>query len=185
MDNLHDFNNLNRKQKASVQRPDGQPCPVEEKIDDDTGEIDYKVKSPKFYAFNHQNYKAKLNLAIHHPMPNAILEFFISEMDNTNAICVSMAVLEKVFGMTRQALRVHIAFLVEKKFIEIFKIGNMNAYAVNAYVVFTQGEANLWKAKFVATMYLDYEEQTTQVKSKYAKVVEEKGSKKRKLKEEN
>ena len=45
----------------------------------------------------------------------------------------------------------------------------MNAYAVNAYVVWTQGDANLYKAKFAATMYLDYEEQTADVKREYSK----------------
>jgi hypothetical protein len=61
--------------------------------------------------------------------------------------------------------------LVERKFIEIFKVGNMNAYAINAFVVFTQGDANLWKAKFSATMYLDYDEQTAMIKKEYTKQI--------------
>lgn len=178
MDSLPDFENQNirRNTTASIQRPDGQTCPVEESIDKGTGELKQKIKSAKFYSFNQKNYKAKLHLSMHHPKANAILDFMISEMDGTNAICISQATLSKVFGITRQALRPYIDILVEKKFIEIFKSGNMNCYAVNAFVVFTQGDANLWKAKFTATMYIDYEEQTADIKTKYSKTIEKKGA---------
>ena len=47
----------------------------------------------------------------------------------------------------------------------------MNAYAVNAYVVFTQGDANLYRAKFTATMVLDFDEQTDLVKREYTKQI--------------
>jgi predicted transcriptional regulator len=79
--------------------------------------------------------------------------------------------LEKLFNMGRKTITKHIKALVERKFIEIFKVGNMNAYAINAFVVFTQGDANLWKAKFSATMYLDYDEQTAMIKKEYTKQI--------------
>ncbi|HIH0844139.1 TPA: hypothetical protein ACYHS1_003657, partial [Vibrio cholerae] len=97
--------------------------------------------------------------------------FFISEMDGTNAISISMATLEKIFKLSRRTLSRHIKVLVERKFIEIFKNGNMNIYAINAFIVWTKGDANLWKAKFKATIYLDYDEQTKQIKREYAKQI--------------
>lgn len=151
----------------SKRRNDGQKCPVS--LDDETGEL--KQKSAAFYAYNKINYKNKVQLAMKNPVANSIFEFFVSEMDNTNAICVSMSTLEKLFNLKRNAISKHIKYLVDKNFISVFKVGNMNAYAVNAYVVWTQGDSNIWKAKFAATMYLDYEEQTEKVKREFSKKV--------------
>lgn len=147
-------------------REDGQKCPVSVS---DEGE--FKQRSAPFFAYNKQNYQAKLNLAMEEPFANGLLEFFVSEMDNTNAICVSMKVLERIFKTTRQTIKTHINILVARKFVEIFKVGNMNAYAINALVVFTQGDANIWKAKFKATMYLDYNEQSVKIKKEYSKQI--------------
>ena len=47
-------------------------------------------------------------------MTYSILEFFVSEMDNTNAICVSMATLEKLFKKSRQSISKHIKILDAK-----------------------------------------------------------------------
>ncbi|CAK1902278.1 Helix-turn-helix transcriptional regulator [Vibrio crassostreae] len=165
MDNLQVSNNY------STHREDGQICPVDIDTDKETGELKARQKSAPFYAYNKENYKAKVRLAREEPLANSILEFFVSEMDNTNAICVSMATLEKLFKKSRQSISKHIKILEKRQFIEIFKIGNMNAYAVNAFVVFTQGDANLWKAKFTATMYADYDEQNEMVKREYAKQI--------------
>ncbi|EGR1604162.1 hypothetical protein D6L34_23545 [Vibrio parahaemolyticus] len=153
-----------------TQRGDGQSCAAS--LDEETGEV--RQKSAAFYAYNRQNYKQKLHLAINNPVANSIFEFFVSEMDNTNAICVSMTTMEQLFNLKRNAISKHIKYLVEQKFITVFKIGNMNVYAVNAYLVWTQGDANLYKAKFAATMYLNYSEQTPRVKSEFAKKVSKK-----------
>lgn len=159
------MNNVDSNTSYSTRRDDGQRCSVEH--NQETGEL--KQKSAAFYAFNKTNFKNKVQLAMDNPTANSIFEFFVSEMDNTNAICVSMATMEKLFGLKRNAISKHIKYLEERKFISIFKIGNMNAYAVNAYVVWTQGDANLWKAKFTATMYLDYDEQSERVKKQTKK----------------
>ncbi|MFT6902993.1 MAG: hypothetical protein ACJAXS_003213 [Colwellia sp.] len=165
------MNNLEVDNNYTTVREDGQKCPVDIETDKSTGETKAKQKSAPFFAYNKQNYKAKVQLAIDEPVANSILEFFVNEMDNTNAICVSMTVLEKLFKKSRQTLAKHIQVLVKRNFIDIFKIGNMNAYAINAFVVFTQGDANLWKAKFSATMYLDYDEQTAMIKKEYTKQI--------------
>lgn len=158
-------------EQYSTTREDGQICPVEIETDKETGETKARQKSAPFFAYNQRNYKAKVQLARQEPVANSILEFFVSEMDGTNAICVSMTVLEKLFNIKRKTLKKHIDVLVERKFIDIFKQGNMNVYAVNAYVVFTQGDANIWKAKFTATMYLDFDEQTDMIKQEYTKQI--------------
>ncbi|MCD9468982.1 MULTISPECIES: hypothetical protein [Photobacterium] len=158
---------IQEERTLSTIRNDGQRCSVD--LDVNTGEM--KQRSAAFYAYNKENYKNKVQLAMKNPQANAIFEFFVSEMDNTNALCISMNTLEKLFNLKRNALSKHIRYLSDNKFITIFKIGNMNAYAVNAYVVWTQGDANLYKAKFAATMYLDYDEQTAQVKREFSKKV--------------
>lgn len=150
-----------------TRRDDGQVCPT--KTDPETGEV--KMLSAGFYAYNRENYKNKVLLARKNPIANSIFEFFVSEMDNTNALCVSMATLEVLFNLKRNALSKHIKYLVDNNFITVFKNGNMNVYAVNAYIVWTQGDANIWKAKFTATMYLNYDEQTAAVKKEFAKKV--------------
>jgi DNA-binding transcriptional ArsR family regulator len=153
--------------KLSSKREDGQICPVS--IDGHTGEL--KQRSAPFFAYNQENYKNKVKLAMKNPVANSIFEFLVSEMDSTNAICISMNTLEKLFNLKRNAISKHIKYLSENKFITIFKVGNMNAYAINAYVVWTQGDANLYKAKFAATMYLDFDEQTPKVKREFTRKV--------------
>lgn len=161
---------LHEHTTRTTARGDGQRCPVTE--DRESGEL--KQRSAAFYAYNRDNYPLKVDLAIKNPTANSILEFLVSQMDNTNAVCISMATLEKIFGIKRNAISKHIKYLIDRDFIEIFKVGNMNAYAINAYLVWTQGDANLWKAKFTASLYLDFDEQTEKVKSKYTKRVETK-----------
>ena len=167
----NNMDNLSIKESYTTTRSDGQICPVDVEESKKTGERQARQKSSPFFAYNKQNYKAKIALAREKPVANSILEFFVSEMDNTNAICISMNALEKLFKMKRNAISKHIKILVERKFVEIFKVGNMNAYAINANVVFTQGDANLWKAKFTATMVLNFDEQSHMVKREYTKQI--------------
>ncbi len=170
MENIN-LDNIYGNTQFKVEREDGQECPVVIDENKETGEVEAKQLSAPFYSFNKENYRAKALLSREEPIANSILEFFITEMDGANAICVSMATLEKIFKKSRQALSTHIKVLVERKFIEIFKSGNMNVYAINAFVVWTKGDANLWKAKFTATMYLDFDEQTKQIKREYSKTI--------------
>ena len=164
-------NEIQSQETHSIRRPDGQVCPIKLDHDKETGEIKAKQKSAPFFAYNKQNYKAKVQLARQEPVANSILEFFVSEMDNTNAICISMKVLQKLFKLKRNALSKHIKVLVERQFVEVFKHGTSNVYAVNAFVVWTKGDSNLWKAKFSATMYLDFDEQTDLIKKEYSKTI--------------
>lgn len=166
--------NMQEETRYFTRREDGQKSPVNVDLDEETGEIEAHQKSAFFYAYNKENYKSKVKLAREQPVANSILEFFVSEMDGTNALCISMATLEKLFNLKRNALTKHIKILVERKFIEIFKNGNMNVYAINANVVWTQGDKNLWKAKFKATMYLDLDEQSSMVKKEYSKQIKRK-----------
>lgn len=169
MDNIHE------EKKYKTRREDGQECLVNleknntKNKNKDYNEYEAKQLSAPFYAYNKKNYKNKVLLAREEPFANSIFEFLVSEMDGTNSICISMATLEKLFKVTRKTLSRHIKILVDRKFITILKNGNMNVYAVNAYIVWTKGDANLWKAKFKTTMYLDYDEQTSQVKKEYSK----------------
>lgn len=165
------MNNIFENSTYKTYREDSQECPVILNTDKETGETEAKQLSAPFFAFNKENYKAKVLLAREEPIANSIFEFFISEMDGTNAICISMAVLEKLFKLSRRTLSRHIKVLVDRKFVDIYKNGNMNIYAINAYIVWTKGDANLWRAKFKATMYLDYDEQTNQIKREYAKQI--------------
>lgn len=158
---------IQTKKFQSMRREDGQRCPID--IDEGTGEV--RQKSAPFFAYNRENYKSKLKLAMDNPVANSIFEFFVSEMDNTNAICVSMSTMEKLFNLKRNAISKHIKYLENEKFISIFKIGNMNCYAVNAYIVWTKGDSKIWQAKFAATMYLDFDEQTDKVQREYSKSV--------------
>lgn len=166
-----EFKNLEVQNNYGTRREDGQYCPVDVEFNEETGEIKTDQKSARFFAFNKENYKSKSLLSREEPVANSILEFFIQEMDSTNAICVSMATLEKLFNRERKTIAKHIKVLTDRNFVEIFKVGNMNAYAINAYLVFTQGDKNLYKAKFKATMYINYDEQTAKIKRQYAKQI--------------
>ncbi|NVK37489.1 MAG: replication/maintenance protein RepL [Gammaproteobacteria bacterium] len=133
----------------------GNACPVV--VNTDTGE--FKVKKPRFKAFNDSSYSNVAKLAKDHYLANAIFHFLVENMDRTNALVVSYDVMQEHFGKTRRTLYNGIKYLRDNGYINIIKSGNMNVYCVNAQIVWNQSQNKIHTAKFNATVYVSNKEQ--------------------------
>jgi hypothetical protein len=133
----------------------GNKCPV--KINNKSGEI--KIKKPPFFAFNKSNFHSIENLIFEHQLAATMFMFFVNEMDNTNAICISYKAMEEIFLRSRKTLSNAISFLKENNYIVIMKSGNMNIYCINAQIVWSQSQDKIDYAKFNATVYITKTEQ--------------------------
>lgn len=107
-----------------------------------------------------------------HSLAALIYNFFVKNMDNTNAIIMSFDAMEEYFGYSRSALSRAIKVLVSNKMLEIQKSGNMNVYCINADLVWAQREDKKKFARFNATVIISGSEQQT--KKVYSKEIKTK-----------
>lgn len=139
------------------------------KIDDCANEIplkkdgngEYIEKNPYFFQFNKGTYPAFRKLMRDYPIAGNIMLFLIEHMDSTNSVTINYGALSEVFGKTRQCLSKAIQHLKGRRFIKVFKTGNMNVYCLNANVVWHRSRENIKYAKFKSHVYMTDKEQMT------------------------
>ena len=80
------------------------------------------------------------HLARKSPISSEILFYLVEHMGRTtNAVVISQQALSEVIGVTRQTISRALRVLREDNWIDVVKIGNVNAYCVN--------ERAFWQAK--------------------------------------
>lgn len=131
---------------------------VKADVDKKTGEIK-AVKSPPFYQFYKKTFPLINELLTKNPLSVKIFMFMVEEMGSNNSLTISYKAMEEVFDKSRRTLSRAIKLLVDSKFIQIQKAGNINVYCINANIVWTQSRANIKHAKFNSTVYLTSSEQ--------------------------
>lgn len=88
-----------------------------------------------------------------------VFTWILKHMDRRNALVVSQVALAEAFGMTERNIRYKIAYLKEKKALDILKSGNTNIYAVNAQIAWKSDANNKRYALFNAAIYISESEQ--------------------------
>lgn len=149
----------------------GKKTPVAEKEDGTIEKFSSrfaKVSDEHFYIMN--------KLLRNHPTAALIYNFFLDNMDNTNAIIMSYDAMEEVFERSRSTLSKAISFLAKNDVIQIQKSGNMNVYCVNAQLAWRQKEDKKYFARFNATVYITKSEQQS-TKTSFTKEIKIKPSK--------
>ena len=118
-------------------------------------------KSPysNFYQFNREHTREMIWLATHYPKANAILLFLLDQMDNYNAVVCSYQVIQEALGIGRTTASNSIKILKERGFIEIYKSGSANVYAVNKNLAWNSWGTNYKYAKFDAKIIISESEQ--------------------------
>ena len=99
--------------------------------------------------------------------PTAMKMFWwlISHMDKRNAIVVSQSTLAEVLNCTERTIRNAIADLKDKKVLTILKVGNANAYVINADIAWKDTAESKKHAQFDATVYVSSSEQEEQYRT--------------------
>lgn len=118
-------------------------------------------KSPydNFVQVNKDAYKAEDWLMSKSPIAYRIFKFLINNMDSYNAVICSYKVIHETFGISQDTIRRAIKLLKDKKYIEVYKSGTSNVYAINKQIVWNSWGTNFKHAKFGANIVLSAEEQ--------------------------
>lgn len=124
-------------------------------------------KSPyeRFFQMNKDYYKAEDWLMSKSPIAYRIFKFLINGMDDYNAVVCSYKVLEENFNISKATVTRSIKLLKEKKYIDVYKSGTSNVYAVNKNIVWNSWGTNFQYAKFGANIILSESEQEECVKN--------------------
>ena len=84
--------------------------------------------------------------------------FFLDNMDKTNALIISYDAMEELFGKSRTTLWRYISFLVDEKVIEVHTTGQSNIYCINASLAWAQTEELKRFARFNASVVISEKE---------------------------
>lgn len=87
-----------------------------------------------------------------------LLMSFVQLMDKNNAIMISFKAMENITGKSRSTLDRAIKVLKDDKWIQVVKVGNANAYHLNAGV-FWSTHSDKKFGKFQATVVTSFDEQ--------------------------
>ncbi len=144
---------------------DGKKVPVEIYKKPDIPKVDenyeYEKFSPKFLKVTPEHLKLMEKLMKKNLQAALMYNFFLDNMDKTNALIISYDAMEELFGKSRTTLWRYISFLVDEKVIEVHTTGQSNIYCINASLAWAQTEELKRFARFNASVVISEKEATT------------------------
>lgn len=125
-------------------------------------------KSPynNWLQLNKDVWKQEDKLMSQSPIAYRIFKFLMNNMDSYNAVMCSYKVLEEQFSVSSSTITRAIKILKDKNFIEIYKSGTSNIYAVNKQIAWNSWGSNFKHGKFGANIILSESEQEEDMKLK-------------------
>lgn len=120
----------------------------------------------RWVQMNKDAYKAEDWLMSQSPIAYRIFKFLINNMDSYNAVMCSQTVLQERFDVSRVTVSRAIKLLKERQYIDVYKSGTSNIYAVNKQIAWNSWGTNYKHGKFSANVIISESEQEkdTQVK---------------------
>lgn len=131
----------------------------EEKLRKKSQENAKKSPFKNFIQVNKDYYKAEDWLMAKSPIAYRIFKFLINSMDGYNAVICSQTVLQETFNISRVTVSRAIKILKEKNYIDVYKTGTSNVYAINKNIVWSSWGSNYKYATFGANIILSENEQ--------------------------
>lgn len=128
-----------------------------EQIDYLTGEI--KKVNANFIQIYEDNVDLIIEIANENPTSVKIFLFLIKNMDDRNALVISQNALAEALNLHRNTIGNSVAYLKEKKALEILKSGNTNIYAINSELAWKSDANSKRYAHFTAKVYISASEQ--------------------------
>lgn len=152
--NSMDFNERKRQLEADDE--------AKKKADENAKKSPFK----NFVQVNKDYYKAEDWLMAKSPIAYRIFKFLINNMDSYNAVICSYQVLQDTFGISKPTVQRAIKLLKEKKYIDVYKTGTSNIYAINKQIAWNSWGTNYDFAKFSANIIISAEEQEIGIQTK-------------------
>ena len=131
-------------------------------------ERERQKKSPyrSWVQMNKDAYKAEDWLMGKSPIAYRIFKFLINNMDSYNAVMCSQTVLQERFEVSRATVSRAVKLLKDKQYIDVYKSGTSNVYAVNKQIAWNSWGSNFKYGKFSANIILSESEQEEQIKTR-------------------
>lgn len=123
-----------------------------------------------WFQVNKDYYKAEDWLMAKSPIAYRIFKFLINNMDGYNSVVCSYAVLQEYFEVSKPTITRAIKLLKDKKYVEVYKSGTSNVYAINKNIVWNSWGKNYKYAKFGANIILSESEQEQKAEIKTERV---------------
>lgn len=131
----------------------------EEKQEEERRKRERKSPFDNFVQMNKDYYKAEDWLMAKSPIAYRILKFLINNMDGYNAVVCSYKLLQEYFSISQVTVARAVKLLKEKKYIEVYKSGSSNVYAINKEIAWNSWGTNYKYAKFGANIVISESEQ--------------------------
>lgn len=128
-----------------------------EKVDHSTGEI--KQVNANFFQVYKDNVAFLIDMNKENKTALNVFLWIAKNMDDKNALVVSQEALSNALGVTTRTIQYAIAYLKDKKALEIIKSGSSNIYALNSKIVWQDDADKKKYAHFTAKVYVTGEEQ--------------------------
>lgn len=128
------------------------------KVDATTGEVIEKKrkKQNKDFIMMYRRFINQISeLGTEDPLALKVLLFLVRNMDNRNAIAITIKLMSSMLGMCRQTVSKKIKYLETNGWIFIYKLGHENVYVINPDVVWTSYADEQRYCKFEAKVILD------------------------------
>jgi hypothetical protein len=132
--------------------------------DKKTGE-EIEANNPFFQFYKH-NIKLMRKLVTDNPLAGRLFFLLVETMDNSNALVISQSNLTEMLECGRTSLYKATKYLIEKKYMHVYRTGPSLVYCVNADIVWTQRADKKMFAKFDVKVYLTNTEQDEEVQKR-------------------
>lgn len=144
----------------------------EEKQEDERRKREKKSPYDNFVQVNKDYYKAEDWLMGKSPIAYRIFKFLINHMDSYNAVMCSYQVFQENFDISKPTVTRAIKLLKDKKYIQVYKSGSSNVYAVNKEIAWNSWGTNFKYAKFGANIIIsESEQENSEIKTEKVKQV--------------
>lgn len=138
----------------------------EEQLEKELRQRDKNSPYKRWIQLNKDAYKAEDWLMAKSPIAYRIFKFLINNMDSYNAVMCSYKVLEEQFEVSSSTVTRAVKLLKDREYIDVYKSGTSNVYAVNKQIAWTSWGSNFKHGKFSANVILSESEQDKQTQLK-------------------
>jgi Helix-turn-helix domain len=128
-----------------------------DRINYHTGEVE--TVNYNFVQLYEDNLDLIIEIANENPTSIKIFLFILKHMDERNALVISQNALAESLNLHRNTIGNSIAYLKEKKALDVLKSGNTNIYAINSQIAWKSSADNKKYAHFSAKVYITQSEQ--------------------------
>jgi len=105
-----------------------------------------------------------------HPQAASLFYILMEHMNENNCVMVSMALLARKMGVSRQTTSKAVTYLKTHRYLVVYKVGTTNAYSLNADLVWkSKSGDNRFEAMLTGKVLLTLDEQDDDVQIRVKK----------------